>query len=541
MNTETPNNTSNSKDSIVEQLLALFPDADPGYLRNCIEFYQDNHVERISEKICNQNMGHYPIKPDNCSSANCTKAKNIYLKQLNDLFPECDVGFLREKLCRFDHSHVQQVTETLLKMDKSSEGYPRRPNPFVIEPWELIRSPDYIKAVRYRLYNDFPDTWKSTVKAVLAENNFDYAKSFAKIRDLTTNNWWNSIFSVFRRKMCKEVENTELEEEVHRMQKHRLEEQSKADYEVARQINFMEYTKNDQLITCGCCYGDCPFEDLASCNEGHLFCKECINHFVQEGLFGQGSLRGKQVNCIEPGGCNGYFTEDQLKATLLSDVFKHYVESLIEHSLKQANLSLVQCPFCSYCEIDDDSPFNQLKIPKSAVIAISIPLAILPFFSSFENIISALKVATIFVLPQITLWMLGVFPLRTFLDDFENIVKKCQNPDCSKSSCMLCNRECRPFHKCYEQEQDSLRLFVERAMAEAVKRTKCTKCDLYKTEDEDKVIKEAAAKARAEFIKTHPEAREANLLQNAAIGPVEKLFREMVEKTIEKIVDYLIP
>ncbi|RIB02557.1 hypothetical protein C2G38_2049976 [Gigaspora rosea] len=611
MNIDTSNNTSNSKkDTIVEQLVALFPDADLGYLRYCVEFYQDNHVERISEKICNQNKGHYPIKPDNCRNANCTKAKNIYLKQLNELFPECDVGFLREKLCCFDHSHVQQVTETLLNMEKSSKGYPRRLNPFVIEPWELIRSPDYIKAVRYRLYNDFPDTWKSTVKAVLAENNFDYSKSFAKIRDLTTNSWWTSIFGVFRRKMCKEVENPELEEEVHRMQIHRLEEQSRADYEVAKKINFMEYTDNDQLITCGCCYGDYPFEDLACCSEGHLFCKECINHFVQEGLFGQGSLRGKQINCIEPSGCDGYFSEKQLKATLMPDVFNHYIDSLIEHSLKQANLSLVQCPFCSYCEVDDDSPFYQLKIPKSAVIIVSIPLAILPFFSSFENIISTLKVATIFVLPQIALWMLGVFPLRTYIDDFENIVKrvkrkrrgnvfKCQNPDCAKSSCMLCNRECRPFHKCYEQEQDSLRLFVERAMAEAVKRTcpkchvsftkadgcnkmtcrcgyvmcylcrkdlrqesyahfcdhfrpipgqkckKCTKCDLYKTEDEEKVIKEAAAKARAEFIKTHPEAREANLLQNAAIGPVagdeEKLFSEMVEKTIEKIVDYLIP
>ncbi|CAG8745144.1 7019_t:CDS:2, partial [Dentiscutata heterogama] len=124
------------------------------------------------------------------------------------------------------------------------------------------------------------------------------------------------------------------------------------------------------------------------------------------------------------------------------------------------------------------------------------------------NIINTLKVAAIFVLPQIALWILGVFPLRTFIDDFENIVKrvkrkrrgnvfKCQNPDCAKSS--FCDHfRPIPGQKC----------------------KKCTKCDLYKTEDEEKVIKEAAAKARAEFIKTHPEAREANLLQNAAIGPV---------------------
>lgn len=50
-------------------------------------------------------------------------------------------------------------------------------------------------------------------------------------------------------------------------------------------------------------------------------------------------------------------------------------------------------------------------------------------------------------------------------------VFKCQNPECRKISCLLCNRESKPFHKCYEREQDSLRLFVEKAMADAVKRT----------------------------------------------------------------------
>lgn len=50
-------------------------------------------------------------------------------------------------------------------------------------------------------------------------------------------------------------------------------------------------------------------------------------------------------------------------------------------------------------------------------------------------------------------------------------VFKCQNPECRKTSCLLCSRESKPFHKCYEREQDSLRLFVEKAMADAVKRT----------------------------------------------------------------------
>ncbi|CAB4425721.1 unnamed protein product [Rhizophagus irregularis] len=615
-------NPSNSqKDAILEQLIAILPDADQDYLKYCIGFYRDNHVMRITEKIFNFNKGHYPKIPEGCKNANSTKAKNEYLLKLNELFPECDVGFLREKLCSVDQNHLQQVIDRLLTMDKSGDkgGYPRRVNQFIIEPWELVRSQSYRKAVRYRLYNDFPETWRSTIKAILAENNFDYRKSFEKLKDLTTNNWWNSIFSIFRRKLYKEIENPELLEEIQKLQYVKLEEQSKADHEIAKQVNFSEYTNNDQLITCGCCYGDFPFEDLTCCSEGHLFCKDCINHLVQEGLFGQGSLRGKQINCIEQAGCDGYFTDDQLKSTLLPDVFKNYLDSLVEHSLKQSNLSLVQCPFCNYCEVDDNDlflTFKQFRIPKSSksfILLASLPVAILPLFTSFESIFSiftALNVVIILILPQIVWNVMGVYPLKAWVSELDNIVKrvkrrrrgnvfKCQNPECRKTSCLLCSRESKPFHKCYEREQDSLRLFVEKAMADAVKRTcpkchisftkadgcnkmtcrcgyvmcylcrkdlrqesyahfcdhfrpipgqkckKCNKCDLYKTEDEEKVIKEAATKARNEFLKSHPEARGVNLLENNVIGPVtnedDNYYRETFEKAVEKVVDYLLP
>ncbi|RHZ49019.1 hypothetical protein Glove_535g42 [Diversispora epigaea] len=602
--------TSSKEESIIEQLIAIYPDADVEYLRYCAGFYKDNHVERISEKILNHNKGQYPKIPEGCQDSNCVNSKNVFLKKLNEIFPDCDVSFLREKICNLNNNHVQQVIDTLLDMEKNSKNYPRRLDTSVIENWEFIRSPEYNKAVRYRLYNDFPDIWKSTIKAVLAENNFDYRRSFTKLKDFSSQNWWTSIFNVFRRKVYKEFDDSELEEDIKKILNVQLEQQTKEDYEVAKQVNFSEYTNNDQLITCGCCYGDYTFEDLIGCSEGHLFCKECINHLVQEGLYGQGSLRGKRINCIESDGCDGYITDDQLKITLSSDVFKNYLDLLIEHSLKQANLLLVQCPFCSYCEVDDDDPFRNLKTSKTIIMIASLPLALIPLFTSFENIMSALNVVAIIVLPQIVLGMLGVLPIKSWIEDIDNIIRrvkrrrrgnvfKCQNPECSKSSCLTCNREHKPFHKCYEQEQDNLRLFVEKAMAEAVKRTcpkchvsftksdgcnkmtcrcgylmcylcrkdlrqesythfcdhfrpipgqkckKCNKCDLYKTEDEEIVIKEAAAKARAEYIKSHPEAKDVNFLENTAIGPVknddEKLIREAIEAAIEKVVEYLLP
>lgn len=48
---------------------------------------------------------------------------------------------------------------------------------------------------------------------------------------------------------------------------------------------------------------------------------------------------------------------------------------------------------------------------------------------------------------------------------------------CGRVSCLLCNREFFPGHSCLSDEQDGLRLAVERAMSDAVKRT-CPNCGL---------------------------------------------------------------
>ncbi|CAG8748729.1 1198_t:CDS:2, partial [Funneliformis caledonium] len=74
---------------------------------------------------------------------------------------------------------------------------------------------------------------------------------------------------------------------------------------------------------------------------------------------------------------------------------------------------------------------------------------------------------------------------------------------CGYVMCYLCRKDLR-----------------QESYAHCQKCKKCNKCDLYKTEDEEKVIREAATKARNEFLKSHPEARDVSLLENTSIGPV---------------------
>lgn len=58
-----------------------------------------------------------------------------------------------------------------------------------------------------------------------------------------------------------------------------------------RQAKLDAAKENNELIECGCCFDDeCLFEDMAPCEDGHLFCKECIRRSV-EAAVGEGRTK----------------------------------------------------------------------------------------------------------------------------------------------------------------------------------------------------------------------------------------------------------
>lgn len=50
------------------------------------------------------------------------------------------------------------------------------------------------------------------------------------------------------------------------------------------------------LIECGCCCADVAFENAVQCSEGHLFCKMCLQRYVEETIFGTGRIVIKCMN-----------------------------------------------------------------------------------------------------------------------------------------------------------------------------------------------------------------------------------------------------
>eukprot|EP00897_Mesotaenium_endlicherianum_P010055 jgi/Mesen1/9078/ME000578S08320 len=83
-------------------------------------------------------------------------------------------------------------------------------------------------------------------------------------------------------------------------------EQAEQDEATAQQLNTAEYDAEGQLIECGCCCSDWPFEEMAQCADGHLFCRGCVKRRVEESTFGGLQACGS-LPCMDTGGCTESF------------------------------------------------------------------------------------------------------------------------------------------------------------------------------------------------------------------------------------------
>jgi hypothetical protein len=275
-----------------------------------------------------------------------------------------------------------------------------------------------------------------------------------------------------------------LNKQLGQIQQRILDIQIQNDRVLAHEINLIEYTDNDQLMTCDCCYGDHTFEQLSFCSEGsHAFCHDCVRRYMSEGLFGQGALRGRsRINCISfTDNCPGCLSTRMLQQILTEDVWKAYEQALLEDYYRGAQR--VQCCCCSYFELDESTrPLETTVLRASGMIrslarwmmVVEIVVLVFVFFQqqvfTFTFIIALLPFQWI---------SFNQWDLESDLEiAYARVAKSrrgalftCQNPQCRTITCLDCNRPVRGAHKCWEKETDGLRLYVEKAMADAVKRT----------------------------------------------------------------------
>ncbi|KAL2047014.1 hypothetical protein N7G274_001032 [Stereocaulon virgatum] len=153
---------------------------------------------------------------------------------------------------------------------------------------------------------------------------------------------------------------------------------------------------------------------------------------------------------------------------------------LADEAILKAQLPLLTCPFCNYAEVDElyFAPLtiryrlntNRLKKTFSLLLLslILLPLLLLYTLLCHLPTINTLSKPTIILSNSLTRLLRTTHHPHRF---------QCRSPTCSLPSCLTCHKIWRDPHTCHESATLSLRTTIEAARTAALKRT-CPRCGL---------------------------------------------------------------
>ncbi|KAF8464042.1 hypothetical protein BDZ91DRAFT_730620 [Kalaharituber pfeilii] len=557
-----------------------------------------------------------PAVADDRESDTAHTELNHFLETLCELFPEADLEDLRERLLNSSReSRLYLVTESLLKIP--SRGT-RRNVGQSISNMDRFRSRQYKEAVKSLLCSEFKGLSESTIQAVMVENNHDYCRSRTTLAEIAAKSWrysvsvaaksWRYSVSAFFRRKRSEPTNIselmatgceELDAELRELRKDKIQAQIDEDRKMSALLDEAEHAAASDLVGCETCYSDFSWNEIAACSEGHFICHGCLIRSVQESLYGQGQcIVGEKstIRCLSATAaplCTACIPPDILAKVVPAEMLRAMEDKAAMENLDRSGLALIRCPFCSYAEVDELQPYH---IKQSAeIIGISALIILFVLFPGLSMMFLALPLFT-HIVKLLLPWEAGsaakeIFESLSPQSHWENAVRRiqlkrrgslfrCQSERCKRQSCIQCSKEWTSFHKCFEKEEDNVRIHIEKAMANAVKRTcpicrisfvkadgcnkltcvcgyimcyicradirkegykhfcqhfrqvpgtacsDCDRCDLYVQEDEESAIREAAIKAEEEYFKNH-EVPATWKYTGRAIGPLNRRNSEV--------------
>ncbi|KAK5998373.1 E3 ubiquitin-protein ligase [Cladobotryum mycophilum] len=166
-----------------------------------------------------------------------------------------------------------------------------------------------------------------------------------------------------------------------------------------------------------------------------------------------------------------------------AEMLRRLDQRLAEHSLLASGVPLIHCPFCSYAEIDDiymPAHESHLRIRLAGVsslllvlfcatsVLLTLPLALVSsilclLFTSRQSTRARMS----------TEWSHAMNRHRRRR---RGLQFSCQNPQCKRVSCLSCSKAWTDIHVCNESSLVALRTQVEQAMSMAIKRV-CPRCN----------------------------------------------------------------
>mmetsp|Transcript_54062 Transcript_54062/g.127673 ORF Transcript_54062/g.127673 Transcript_54062/m.127673 type:complete len:399 (-) Transcript_54062:80-1276(-) len=208
---------------------------------------------------------------------------------------------------------------------------------------------------------DAPSLPMSTIKSVLHTHNGSYlgARRHVDLRLPLTRNAYKELKSRRFPAVRPEVKDPAFDRDVwFYNHQHELEVKRNRQKE-ARSRKEAEARKEGLLLECPCCFGDeFLLEDMTQCDDGHLFCSECVvraaNHVI-------GGGRAK-FPCLSTSGCSAEFSLHTMEQVLPRSVIEGVWSRLQQEEVASAGIAgLADCPFCNFAVIMPDDSDREVR------------------------------------------------------------------------------------------------------------------------------------------------------------------------------------
>eukprot|EP01041_Mallomonas_annulata_P003427 gene3427-6798_t len=391
---------------VVKTLIDLFPNRSTKNLRNlaynqCTDNQQVSNVGEIVEKCCRiLNNEEYIIVDDNfvvenrtsSSSHSNNNAKLSPLETVLEVFPDAKDEYVQALLSKLGNDLPQVLR------DMAEKGYDRveakKPEPvldFSSTAWETTEP--YKASALVALQNDFPFLRMVGLKALFLQYKQHYAPTRDVIDKATGSNTNLSILcepSNRRNKLRRDAVITQISPLLESLglniktsanskqaaagelsfdttllkerswyEKRLTCSREAEDRLFAEKVNEELAAQDGGLIECACCCTDSAFESIVQCSEGHLFCRQCLQRYAEQTLFGDGRITLRCMCTTET--CEGTFSERMLTLALPEK------EATIKHAVDAAKMDdLMTCHNCQLQVVLSTDAGKVLTCPRCA-------------------------------------------------------------------------------------------------------------------------------------------------------------------------------
>ncbi|KAJ9582255.1 hypothetical protein L9F63_003384 [Diploptera punctata] len=348
----------NESDDAYHTLLAMFPESDPAFLHEKVDQIGDN-VEAM-KKFVTDYLEELDSVKFNTLIAVLPDADPEYLQNMFDRLGNNEESmklFIMEALDSRDYptrdAYLKRQEIATLKRKYKEELNIQEYLEVVPDPWTHFKNKKTTSEVERRHGLSYLE---SRYKEIALEQIDSYYKKNEYNLTLTCQqlNNWQGVLQQTRQSFRYTIADTEnipvpflqevafIENET-KMKEflRRKEEERKAAFELAK--------ANGELLECQCCFDNELLDtDVATCMDGHIFCKQCIKRSAEIDI-GDGSC---YFSCLTS--CKAEFSLKIMQLVLNPTTFSKMLQQRQLEEVQAAGIAgLENCPFCGFATIPE--------------------------------------------------------------------------------------------------------------------------------------------------------------------------------------------